>query len=96
MIPLIYIGLLSFGSSFTTTFICIKWKFKKYINEINIHKFNSTKMKFNNTKIKFHNMVEVRFIESRKELSYNLLDKLWYNKNDYKKFKLDFVKSRYI
>ena len=87
MIPLIYIGLLSFGTSFTLSFTTT-YEYLRLRLETEINKLNESK-----TKIKFDKNVNVRLIESKRELSHNSLNKLWYNKNDYEKFKYDFVKS---
>lgn len=87
MLPLIYVGILSFVSSFmishSITIECLRYTIESKIEE--------TKK---DSKVKFNTEVRYKLITPISNISSDTLDKLWYKKEDYKKFKNDFIKLK--
>ena len=87
MLPLIYVGFISFISSFT-----ISHSFTREILRFNfegelIEKKTDSKVKFN-TEIRFKTISPISNISS------NTINKLWYKNEDYEEFKNDFLKLK--
>tara|TARA_B100000424_G_C22483804_1_gene282105 strand:- start:68 stop:337 length:270 start_codon:yes stop_codon:yes gene_type:complete len=89
MLPLIYIGYISFISSFTISH-CITREYLRHTLESEIG--NSKK----NSKVKFNTEVRFKLITPVSNISSETLDKLWYKKEDYEKFKNDFKRYNSI
>ena len=87
MLPLIYVGVISLSSS-----ICISHFITREILR-NIFKINIKETKID-SKVKFKQEIRVRYIPSRKNISNDTLERLWYNQNDYNLFKNNFLKLK--
>ena len=87
MLPLIYVGVISLSSS-----ICISHFITREILR-NIFKINIKKTKID-SKVKFKQEIRVRYIPSRKNISNDTLERLWYTQNDYNLFKNNFLKFK--
>lgn len=87
MIPLIYVGIISFLSSFTvshfTTRELLRYKYEQEMYETFIEPKKDSLVRFNK-------VIKVRTIPSVKDLSSNTLSSLWYQSNDYYKFHLEY------
>ena len=85
MVPLIYVGIISFLSSFTvshfTTRELLRYKYEQEMYEKAIEPKKDSLVKFNN-------IIKVQTIPSVKDLSTNTLSSLWYQSNDYYKFQI--------
>ena len=85
MISLLFIGIFSFVSSFTVSHITtreiLRYNIEEYVSQLKPILKNSSLVKFNTT-------VRVRMIPSIKDLSSNTLSNLWYNSNDYERFRI--------
>ena len=87
MFPLIYIGFISFISCFTISHLITM----EYLtNPFEIETMEPKK----DSRVRFN--TEIRFKASMpiSSLSSHTIDQLWYNKNDYDKFKNDFIKFK--
>lgn len=87
MLPLIYVGFISFISSFT-----ISHSFTREILRFNfegelIEKKTDSKVKFN-TEIRFKTISPISNISS------NTINKLWYKNEDYEEFKNEYLKLK--
>lgn len=87
MIPLLYVGIISFISSFTvshfTTRELLRYKYEETIYEKVIQPEKKSLVKFDKA-------IKVRTIPSIKDMSSNTLSNLWYQSNDYYKFQLEY------
>ena len=85
MISLLFIGIFSFVSSFTVSHITtreiLRYNYEEYVSQLKPISKNSSLVKFDTT-------IRVRTIPSVKELSSNTLSNLWYNSNDYERFRI--------
>lgn len=81
MISLLFIGIFSFVSSFTVSHITTREILRYNISQLKPISKNSSLVKFDTT-------IRVRTIPSVKELSSNTLSNLWYNSNDYERFRI--------
>ena len=91
MIPIIYIGFFSFLSSFTISHSVTR-EYLRYTYEIEIENLKKNLKK--DSKVKFNNEVKFKIITPISNISSNTLDKLWYKKEDYHKFKKEFLKLK--
>ena len=87
MIPLIYLGFISFVSSFSISHFITKEYLRTNFVIQPVESKNDSKVKFN-TEIKF------RRINHKSSLSPNTVKKLWYTKKEYEKFKDDYEKLK--
>lgn len=91
MISLLFIGIFSFVSSFTVSHITtreiLRYNYEEYVSQLKPISKNSSLVKFDTT-------IRVRTIPSIKELSSNTLSNLWYNSNDYERFRIHYSLTR--
>ena len=87
MIPLIYIGIFSFLSSFTISH-SITREYLRHTFDIKIQESKK------DSKVKFNTKVRFKVITPISNISNNTLDKLWYKKEDYQEFKKEFLKFK--
>ncbi len=91
MISLLFIGIFSFVSSFTVSHITtreiLRYNYEEYVSQLKPISKNSSLVKFDTT-------IRVRTIPSVKELSSNTLSNLWYNSNDYERFRIHYSLTR--
>ncbi len=91
MISLLFIGIFSFVSSFTVSHITtreiLRYNYEEYVSQLKSISKNSSLVKFDTT-------IRVRTIPSIKELSSNTLSNLWYNSNDYERFRIHYSLTR--
>jgi hypothetical protein len=87
MIPIIYIGIFSFFSSFTISHSVTR-EYLRYTFDIKIEESKK------DSKVKFNNEVKFKIITPISNISSNTLDRLWYKKEDYHKFKKEFLKLK--
>lgn len=94
MLPLIYVGLITFISSFTLTHSItreiLRFNFERKIEDSK-PKIDDFKQ---NSKVKFKTDINVRYIPSRTNLSTTTLNKLWYTNKDYEIFKINYQKLK--
>ncbi len=88
MIPLIYIGFISFMSSFTLSHFITN----EYLR--NSFEVESTESK-KDSKVTFNKEIECRVIAHISNLSSNTIDQLWYSKKDYDKFKNNYITFKF-
>lgn len=94
MLPLIYVGVFSFISSFaishhiTTEYLNLNY----YSESTNYEVLPNTNKK--NSKVKFSNEVRFKCIPKVQDMSTNTLSELWYTKDNYKEFLLDYKKYK--
>ena len=80
MLPLLFVGIISFISSFSVShFASREMLTYTYNKDICPSKTNS--------KVKFNYEILVRYIPTRESISSGTLTNLWYTKNDYDVFK---------
>jgi hypothetical protein len=91
MIPLLYVGIISFISSFTVSNIITR-EYLRVNYEYTHEPFNDRSKK--NSLVKFNTSIKVKTIPSIKDISSNTLSELWYNKEEYDVFKKDYILSR--
>ena len=82
MIPIVYVGIISFFSSFSISHVITR-EYLRYSYEKEIYKANYTKKSL----VKFNKYVAFKEIPSIKEISSNSLNELWYSSQDYEIFK---------
>ena len=87
MISLLFIGIFSFVSSFTVSHITTREILRYNISQLKPISKNSSLVKFDTT-------IRVRTIPSIKDLSSNTLSNLWYNSNDYERFRIHYSLTR--
>ena len=87
MIPFLYIGLMSFSSSFIISYSVTTELLRRDFELSNIEPKNDSKVKFK---------PEIRFrtIPNRYTISENTLNELWYSRDDYETFKQKFLKFK--
>ena len=86
MIPILYLGIISFFSSFSISHVITR-EYLRYRYEQELYKENYTKK----SSVKFNKYVAFKEIPSIKEISSNSLSELWYSSQDY-----DFFKKEYL
>ena len=86
MIPILYLGIISFFSSFSISNVITR-EYLRYRYEQELYKENYTKK----SSVKFNKYVAFKEIPSIKEISSNSLSELWYSSQDY-----DFFKKEYL
>ena len=86
MIPILYLGIISFFSSFSISHVITR-EHLRYRYEQELYKENYTKK----SSVKFNKYVAFKEIPSIKEISSNSLSELWYSSQDY-----DFFKKEYL
>jgi hypothetical protein len=86
MIPIVYVGIISFFSSFSISHVITR-ECLRYSYEQQIYKEDYTKKSL----VKFNKYVSFKEIPSIKEISSNSLTELWYNSQDYEKFKKEYM-----
>ena len=79
MIPLVYVGVITFGASFISAY-SITRELLKFHFDIEFYKETFI------SKVTFDKIIKVRYIPNRHTLSPNSINELWYNNKDYKKF----------
>lgn len=91
MISLLFIGMFSFVSSFTVSHITtreiLRYNYEEYVSQLK-------SISKNNSLVKFDTTIRVRTIPSIKDLSSNTLSNLWYNSNDYERFRIQYSLTR--
>tara|TARA_B100000700_G_C14784170_1_gene732749 strand:- start:543 stop:821 length:279 start_codon:yes stop_codon:yes gene_type:complete len=87
MLPLIYVGLISFISSFTISHSFTREYLRDNFEGELIEKKKDSKVKFN-TNIRF------KVIPPISNISTNTINKLWYKNEDYEEFKNNFLKLK--
>ena len=87
MLPLIYVGFISFISSFTISHSFTREYLRDNFEGELIEKKTDSKVKFN-TEIRFKTISPISNISS------NTINKLWYKNEDYEEFKNDFLKLK--
>ena len=88
MIPLLYVGVISFISSFSiSNFITREYLRNTYTY---VHEVNNV-ISDKNSLVKFDRYITVKTIPSIKDISSNSISELWYNREEY-----DVVKKNYI
>jgi len=91
MISLLFIGMFSFVSSFTVSHITtreiLRYNYEEYVSQLK-------SISKNNSLVKFDTTIRVRTIPSIKDLSSNTLSNLWYNSNDYERFRIHYSLTR--
>lgn len=91
MIPLIFLGISSFTFSFTiSNFVTSEILRNRLENEIYREIYLSLQPK-TSSKVKFNKEIRVRYIPSIQSLSPNTVSDLWYNKNDLRIFKHNYL-----
>jgi hypothetical protein len=86
MIPIVYVGIISFFSSFSISNVITR-EYLRYTYEKEIYKEDYTKKSL----VKFNKYVAFKEIPSIKEISSNSLNKLWYSSQDYEIFKKEYL-----
>jgi hypothetical protein len=86
MIPIVYVGIISFFSSFSISNVITR-EYLRYIYEQEIYKEDYTKKSL----VKFNKYVAFKEIPSIKEISSNSLNELWYSSQDYEIFKKEYL-----
>jgi hypothetical protein len=87
MLPLIYVGLISFISSFT-----ISHSFtREYLRDNFEGGFIENKT---DSKVKFNTEVRFKAITPISNISSNTINKLWYKNEDYEEFKNEYLKLK--
>ena len=86
MIPIVYVGIISFFSSFSISHVITR-EYVRYSYEKEIYKENYTKKSL----VKFNKYVAFKEIPSIKEISSNSLNELWYSSQDYEIFKKEYL-----
>lgn len=86
MIPIVYVGIISFFSSFSISHVITR-EYLRYSYEKEIYKENYTKKSL----VKFNKYVAFKEIPSIKEISSNSLNELWYSSQDYEIFKKEYL-----
>ena len=92
MFPILYIGITSFISSFIVS-NSITREYLRYRYENEIINQNKTKNK-KDSKVKFKKNIRVIYIPNISNSGINT-SKIWYKIDDYKKFKQDYIQSKY-
>ena len=87
MIPLLYVGLMSFSSSFIIGYSITIEILRREFELSNIQPKN-------NSKVKFKPEIRFRTIPNRYNISENSLNELWYSRNDYETFKKKFLEFK--
>ena len=87
MIPFLYIGLMSFSSSFIISYSVTKEVLKIRFDLSTLETIVESK---NDSKVKFKKEIRFRTIPNRYNISENSLNELWYSRDDYEKFKQKF------
>lgn len=87
MVPLLYVALISFSSSFIIGYSVTTELLRRDFEISNIQPKN-------NSKVKFKPEIRFRTIPNRYNISENSLNELWYSRNDYKKFKKKFLEFK--
>jgi hypothetical protein len=86
MIPIVYVGIISFFSSFSISNVITR-EYLRYTYEKEIYKEDYTKKSL----VKFNKYVAFKEIPSIKEISSNSLNELWYSSQDYEIFKKEYL-----
>lgn len=86
MVPIIYIGVISFFGSFSISNFITREILRAKMLDDN----NNQNLKFN-SKVKFNNEVRYLVIPSVRQLSSNNIKELWYSDDDYRKFKIEII-----
>ena len=89
MIPLLYIGIISFSGSFLLSFSVTTEYLRMRTNFL----LDQMSPKKKSTSIKFNNVIRFKYIEPRDKLSSTTLSKLWYTKEDYQQFQEDYKRE---
>jgi hypothetical protein len=87
MIPLLYVALMSFSSSFIIGYSVTTEILRREFELSNIQPKN-------NSKVKFKPEIRFRTIPNRYNISENSLNELWYSRDDYETFKKKFLKFK--
>ena len=87
MLPFIYIGIISFLSSFTISHYTTRKILKHYYE-------NDIKLSNNRLKVRFNNKILVKYIPNRKSISLNSVSELWYTNKEYKYFIKVYLKNK--
>lgn len=97
MLPLVYIGLISFFGSFSISHFFTQ-EYLRYKYQINIDDNLKSLLNSNNDNnpkskslVKFNDDIDVKYIPSITDISSNTLSELWYDNDDYKRFKLEYL-----
>tara|TARA_B100001027_G_C16262035_1_gene329975 strand:+ start:2200 stop:2514 length:315 start_codon:yes stop_codon:yes gene_type:complete len=101
MLPFIYIGIISFLSSFTishyTTREILKNNYESDIKYESYIKYESDiKSPNSRSKVRFNNKVLVKYIPNRKSISISSINELWYTSKEYKYFIKFYLKNKNI
>ncbi len=91
MIPLLYVGIISFISSFSVSNIITR-EYLRVNYEYTHEPINDTSNRI--SLVKFNTSIRVKTIPSIKDISSNTLSELWYNKEEYDVFKKDYILSK--
>ena len=86
MIPILYLGIISFFSSFSISNVITR-EYLRYRYEQELNKEFYTKKSL----VKFNKYVSYKEIPSIKEISSNSLSELWYSSQDYEFFKKEYL-----
>jgi hypothetical protein len=86
MIAIVYVGIISFFSSFSISNVITR-EYLRYTYEKEIYKEDYTKKSL----VKFNKYVAFKEIPSIKEISSNSLNELWYSSQDYEIFKKEYL-----
>ena len=91
MVPLIFLGISSFTLSFTiSNFITSEILRNRFENEIYTERELSLPQK-TISKVKFNKEIRIRYIPTIQSLSPKTISNIWYNKNDFKIFKHNYL-----
>lgn len=94
MLPLLYLGFISFSSGFVVSYSTTREILRFSIEDKMIIEKKKIVDKKVDSKVKFKQNVQVRLIPTVKNISSNTINKLWYNKEDYKNFKIQYSLER--
>jgi len=86
MLPLLYVGIISFFTSVSITNVITR-EYLRYTYENKLNKELYKKKSL----VKFNKYIRVKKIPSIMDLSYNSLSELWYNKDDYELFNKEYI-----
>ena len=87
MLPLIYVGFISFISSFTISHFFTREYLRDNFGGEFIEQKKDSKVKFN-TEVRFKAITPISNISS------NTINKLWYKNEDYEEFKNEYLKLK--
>jgi hypothetical protein len=86
MLPLLYVGIISFFTSFSITNVITREYLRStYENKLNKELYKKKSL------VKFNKYIRVKKIPSLMDLSYNSFSELWYNKYDYELFNKEYI-----